>query len=159
MPERRSPAVMFPLQGAGVLAGGACCVAAVLAVVLIVWLVLGAGEGQAWWLRCAAAGAVWFSSVYLAWRRLSRMPEGTLHWNGKQWRCESLTISCGLLHPPQVVCDCGWAMALVWRTENGQRMHMWVQRNWSAAAWLDLRRAVYLPAFPLRVAGRPDALL
>ncbi|MBQ0130778.1 MAG: hypothetical protein KBT18_00990 [Comamonas sp.] len=160
MAPRTSPAVCFPLQGAGVVKYAVYVLLAGSAAVLLVWWYSGAGNGngQGWWLRWLVGMVLWLVGAALSLKALKHIPCGYLQWTGVHWWCDAVAFQAHLPGAPQVLCDCGWALALRWRTQQGQVIYCWLQRDWAPAAWPHVRRAVYLPLDPVRDPHGPGAL-
>lgn len=158
MAARHSPPVQFPLRGAGILGRVMRLMMGGVAILLLAWVLLGAGEGSDRWLRGSAGALLWLFCIGCAQGALKVLPRGQLHWNGECWILESSTMVDGVFGQPRVLCDWGWGMALVWRAESGRHVHVWLQRNWALASWADVRRAVYLSAPSVRDPHAPGTL-
>lgn len=145
---RHSPAVTYPLRRSRLVHGLWLLLMVSSAMVLLLWSWLGAGDGQAWWVRIGAAALVWLLCAGLGWTALQRQPLGALHWSGTAWAWQLNGQSQPLTGVPVVLWDVQWLLVLGFIDERQRMQRLVLQRNWAPHSWADLRRAVYSSAHP-----------
>ena len=137
-----APAVQFPLRRSPVLAGALTFLNAAALLVLLAWMSAGAGADRR---TAGPALLLWAVVAVLAARFWTRLPVGTLVWDGQGWELQGTGSTAAPQPLGSVVViqlDLQRRMALAF-PEGHPAVWLFVERSQDAARWLDLRRAVY----------------
>lgn len=154
MLERHSPPVQYPLLHSRFLHRLWCCGVLLSAGVLLAWVCMGAGYGQALWIRVGLASILWSLCASSAWYGLQRQPLGSLRWSSQAWTWEeSNGLAQTLQGAPVVALDLQWLLVLSWKDGQGRRLRCVLQRDWAPQLWGDVRRAVYSSVHPTQDAS------
>ena len=146
MSQRWSPAVQFPLRRGQGLVWVLLGIAALQAVALLLWLVVGAGHGASWWARAATAAVVSAMAAGAGYRLWCSWPQGMLCWAQGRWWLEGAAGVQPLEGAPQVLWDLGAVLCLRFVRVDAGWQYVWLQKHWASSRWGDLRRAVYSSA-------------
>lgn len=137
-----APAVQYPLGRSRALAALLALLHFASLVILVAWLMQGAGAERAALLPSAL---LWAAAMALSLRFWQRLPVGTLAWDGSGWQLHRPTgapLALALGEVVVVQVDLQHHMALAFPAA---RPAVWllVERRCDPVRWLDLRRAVY----------------
>lgn len=138
--RHHAPAVQYPVGrsrwlggalGLGVLAG---------LLVLAAWAVLGASARP--WPFIGGCFLLWLLVSAGAWHFWTRLPTGTLDWDGQGWELRPAQAlgGRGVL---AVHLDLQLRMAVRLHGAGGRPLWLWLEQKHAPSRWGDLRRAVY----------------
>lgn len=141
---RQAPSVRFPVRRSRAVGGVLAAVALLGSAALLAWWLLGTDPGGA---SAVAGAAALLAAVAGAWHWWRGQFCGELHWDGQQWRLDSLLpvrSPMPLQGAPEVQWDLQSHLWVCVHAAAGRpRIWLWLESRQQPERWPDLRRAVY----------------